>query len=188
MSENEKFELTFDAFMGGVQDGGLRSTLEIHMLICYLVANVGSRMTAEVIAETVVEGEIANYFETASALQSLIDRGLIIKDNRGYLTASDKCKEYIGLVEKELPRTVRTRALELASKLAVRRKFEKENGAEIKEKDGNFFVTLHLKSEADFDVMTLTLLAASNDEAQEIKDRFFDDPITVYNEIMKRLS
>ncbi len=186
MSEN--YELTFDAFMGGVQDGGLRSQLEIYMLICYLVANIGDRMTTEVITETVVEGEIANYFETTSALQSLIDRGLIVKDDKGYLTATDKCKEYIGLVEKELPWTVRTRALELASKLAVRRKFEKENGAEITEKDGNFFVTLHLKSEAGFDVMTITLLASSNEEAQEIKDKYFDDPIKVYDTVSKMLS
>ncbi len=188
MSDYDNYELTFDAFMGGVQDGGLRSVLEIHMLICYLVANVGSRMTAEVISETVVEGEIANYFETASALQSLIDRGLILKDDKGYLTATDKCKEYIDLVERELPRTIRERGLALAKKLAVRRKFEKENGAEITEKDGNFFVTLHLKSEVGFDVMTLTLLASSSDEAQDIKDKFFDDPITVYNAVARMLS
>ncbi len=187
MSKNENFELTFDAFMGGVQDGGLRSTLEIHMLICFLLAHIDEKMTADVITETVIEGEIANYFETSSALQSLIDRGLVLQDEKGRLTATDKCKEYIGLVETELPRTIRQRSLKIAKRLAVRKKFEKENGAEIKEKDGNFFVTLHLKSEADFDVMTLTLLASSNEEAEAIKNKFFDDPITFYNKLTDML-
>ncbi len=187
MSENEEYNWKFDAFMGGVQDGGLRSTLEIHMLVCYLVANVKEKMTADVITETVVEGEFANYFETSSALQSLIDRGLILQDEKGRLTATDKCKEYITLVENELPWTIKTRSLKLASTLAVRKKFEKENGAEITEKDGNYFVTLHIKSEAGFDVLTLTLLAVSYDDAMDIKNKFFEDPITVYNSIMKML-
>lgn len=188
MSDNQDYNWKFDAFMGGVQDGGLRSTLEIHMLICYLLAHIDEKMTADVITETVVEGEIANYFETTSALQSLIDRGLILQDENGRLTPTDKCREYIGLVENELPWTIRTRSLELAGRLAVRKKFEKENGAEITEKDGNFFVTLHLKNEGGFDIMTLTLLASSSEEAEQIKNRFFDNPIEVYQKLTDMLS
>ena len=66
--ENESDDLRFDALASGIADGGLRSTLEINLLICYITVNSRGRLTEKFIADTMTRGEISNYFETVNAI------------------------------------------------------------------------------------------------------------------------
>ena len=81
LHENEADpRLRFDAFTAGVKNGGLRLVTSINMLVCYIVATIGDKVTAQNIIDTVDEGMIANHFETADAISRLKKNG-VIKEN-----------------------------------------------------------------------------------------------------------
>ena len=108
MSPNETDpRLKFDAFMGGVKNGGLRSVSSINMLVCYMIANINGKVTADNIIATMDEGMIANHFEISEAIARLKAAGRIKEDENGVLTLVDGGKEEIDLIEKDLPLTVR---------------------------------------------------------------------------------
>lgn len=58
MSKKDKENIDFDALTYGITEGGLRSTLEINLLICYLVVNSKCRLTEKLVIDTMTEGEI----------------------------------------------------------------------------------------------------------------------------------
>ena len=86
LHENEADpRLRFDAFTAGVKNGGLRSVTSINMLVCYIVATIGDKVTAQNIIDTVDEGMIANHFETADAISRLKKNGVIKENGDGTL-------------------------------------------------------------------------------------------------------
>ncbi|MBR7072543.1 MAG: DUF4364 family protein, partial [Eubacterium sp.] len=119
--------LRFDAFMGGVKDGGLRSVSSISIMVCYIVANMNGRVTAEVIMQAMDEGMLANHFEVANAISKLIEAGTITEAEDGALTLNANAKESIDLVEKDLPFTVRERSIHLVQKILAKETYKKEN-------------------------------------------------------------
>lgn len=90
LHENEADpRLRFDAFTAGVKNGGLRSVTSINMLVCYIVATIGDKVTAQNIIDTVDEGMIANHFETADAISRLKKNGVIKENDDGTLKLLD---------------------------------------------------------------------------------------------------
>ena len=54
-----------DAFTAGVRPGGLTSSTEIRLLLCYLVKNAGP-ITRQEIENALMEEALVNYFEIGS--------------------------------------------------------------------------------------------------------------------------
>ena len=169
VSENENEDLRFDALASGIADGGLRSTLEINLLICYITVNSRGRLTEKVIADTMTRGEIANYFETVNAIKKLKQKGMITEDENGYLHPGDGCKNLVDLVENDLPYTIRKKSIEISRKLAVRETFEKENKVDIEKHNDYYSVTMHL-ADGDKEFMILTLNLPTAAQAETVKD------------------
>ena len=65
-----------NAFTAGVKPGGLNNSAEIRILLCYLIQNVPEPLSQEEIERALLGEELVNYFELASALSQLCDRGL----------------------------------------------------------------------------------------------------------------
>ena len=60
--------LQFDAFTAGIEEGGLRSSSSITIIVCYILANCQKKITAQNIIDALVSGKIANYFEVSNAI------------------------------------------------------------------------------------------------------------------------
>lgn len=187
MNNNDKENIDFDALTYGITDGGLRSTLEINLLICYLVVNSKYKLTEKLVIDTMTEGEIANYFETASALKKLIERKTIVFDASGHLIPGNNCEKLMDLVENDLPYSIRKKSIELSAKLAVKELYREENKVEInKNDDGSFSVTMHIQEQGK-DFMTLTLSLPTSAQAEMVKDRFYDNPPKLYKNLIDYL-
>ena len=66
------------------------------------------------------------------------------------------------------------------------RQYSKENKVEI-EKDGeNFNITMHV-ADGSKDFMVLKLNVPSIEEAELIKDKFLDDPVKIYNNLINSI-
>ena len=187
MSEKETDPfLAFDAFTAGVKDGGLRSVSAIHIIVCYIVANLGGKVTAEIIKQAMSEGMLANHFEVSDAISRLIKNGTIIEADDGALTLSDKSGASIELVEKDLPFTVRERSIHLCQKIIARETYRRENKVEIEPAGKAYTVTLHI-SGPETDFMKLSLYAATIEQAEMIKEKFITDPVSVYETLIEAI-
>lgn len=178
--------LAFDAFMGGVKEGGLRSVSAISLMVCYLVSNLNGKVTAEVIAQALAEGEIANHFEVTNAISKLKSTGALIENGDGTLTLNKDSSADIELIEKDLPYTLRERSMHLCQKIIAIETHKRENKVEIEESGDAYNVVLHISDE-NTDFMTLSLFAASRDQAEMIKDKFIADPARVYKTLIETL-
>ena len=69
-----------DAMNAGVAPGGLKSRIEIRVLICYILVNSDLPVPLEAVKEQLHFRGIANYFETAYAIADLTDNGTITED------------------------------------------------------------------------------------------------------------
>ncbi len=185
---SDKFESyeEFDAFTYGIKDGGLRSVSAINLLVCYVVANAGVKITAKNICDAVSQGEIANYFETTQAISRQIKEHVILEDKDGYLTATDECRKLTEVIENDLPFTIREASLKICKKLAELDINKKENKIEIEKKDDKYYITMHIDDGGN-ELMVLKLSTSTNEQAQIIKEKFLDNPAKIYDNLINSI-
>ncbi|MBE6742477.1 MAG: DUF4364 family protein [Ruminococcaceae bacterium] len=184
MSQNEiDPKLRFDAFTAGMQDGGLRSVSSISLIVCYIIANINGRVTAENITQTMDEGMFANHFEVADAISKLKKSGVITESEDGALSLINVSKANIELIEMDLPLTVRENSIKLCQKIIAKENYKRENRVEIIEKDKGYIVNLNV-SDKETDFLSLNLFASTKEQAEMIKEKFISNPIKVYETLI----
>jgi hypothetical protein len=178
--------LLFDAFTAGVEDGGLRSSSSITIMVCYILANCKEKITAQNIIDALVAGKIANYFEVSNAISKMMKKGHIVENENGTLSITADCKFLIDIVENDLPITLREKSIEMVSKIATVEVNKKENKVIIEKTDNGYKVTLHV-SDIDSDFMVLTLYVPTETQAVVIKEKFQQDPAKVYENLINSI-
>ena len=98
-----------DAFTAGVRPGGLTSSTEIRLLLCYLVKNAGP-ITRQEIENALMEEALVNYFEIGSCLDDITKQALVTLTGDSY-AITDKGRKVAQELAYDLPRTVRERAV-----------------------------------------------------------------------------
>ena len=98
-----------DAFTAGVRPGGLTSSTEIRLLLCYLVKNAGP-ITRQEIENALMEEALVNYFEIGSCLDDITKQALVTLTGDSY-TITDKGRKVAQELAYDLPRSVRERAV-----------------------------------------------------------------------------
>nr|MDE6862821.1 DUF4364 family protein [Eubacterium sp.] len=178
--------LDFDAFTAGIEDGGLRSSSAISILVCYILANCEEKITAQNIIDGIVDGKIANYFEVSNAISKMIKKGHFKENENGYLEISKDCKFAVDIVEKDLPITIREKSIEMVRRLAEREINKKENKVEIVPENGYFKITMHV-SDIDKDFMVLSLNVPTMAQAELIRDKFQQNPTEIYQNLINSI-
>lgn len=177
--------LRFDAFTAGIQNGGLRSVISINMLVCYIIANINGKVTAQTITEAMAEGMIANHFEITEAIARMTKNGVITEDEDGALVLI-KGQNEIDLIEKDLPLTIRDKSIKLCQKIIAREKYKRDNIVEIEKSENGYMVNVKI-SDANVDFMTLSLFAPTIEQAELIKAKFLTDPIKIYDNLIESI-
>lgn len=62
----------FDAFSAGVEPGGLRTTEEIKILLCYMLHTVQQSMDRSDVTDILTGSGMANYFDVENAIEELL--------------------------------------------------------------------------------------------------------------------
>lgn len=185
LSKNEiDPRLRFDAFTAGMKDGGLRSVTSINLLVCYIIANINGKVTAQNIIDAVNEGMIANYFEISDAIARLKKANTIVEDENGVLSLNVDAGASIDLIEHDLPLTIREESIKLCQKIIAKETYQRENKVEIVKLENGYNVVLHI-SDMTVDYMTLTLFAPTIEQAEMMKDKFITNPIKVYENLIE---
>ncbi len=168
-----------DAMNAGVNPGGLKSKIEIRVLICYLLSNASGPVPLEKVKEQLHFGGIANYFETALAISELEENGTIAttQDNGEKLyTSTTQSERVANALGSGLPFSVKEKALALTDNIIKRHKNERNNNVTIVKADLGFNVTCTVL-EKDYTVASVTLLVPDEETAVSIKNRFLENPM-----------
>lgn len=178
--------LNFDAYTYGIEPGGLRSKSDINTIICYAVTKSKVKLTEKNITDTMAQGGIANYFEVADAFSRILKNGLLTKDDEGYLVPSPQCRQLLEMVEMDLPLSIREKSINIATRLASKEIYSKENRVDIEKCGDGFSVTMHVMDLGQ-DFMVLKLNVPTKEQAEVIKDKFLDNPVKIYDNLINSL-
>lgn len=179
-----------DATGAGVDKiGGLFSTAEIRILVCYILDALPVPVPAELLVNTLHSEGIANGFEVSDAFAHLIKNGhLILKDEKDdSYTVSETGKNIAQTLKSSLSYTVKNRAYNLTLKMVSRFYRAKENDIRISRENDNTYITC---SALDHDTpfLSIKLLVTDEGQANMIRDRFLDMGNELYTSIIERLT
>ena len=109
--------MSFDAFTGGIDPGGLRTQSDIRLLICYLLASVKAPLSKSDIVSILQENGLANYFEAADALSEMLEKknADTLSEQPDFCVANEITKEIASQLDTTLPPSVRDRAVKRCS-------------------------------------------------------------------------
>ena len=124
------------AFTGGVRPGGLTTSTEIRILLCYLLKCVDIPLTRAEIEGALLGEELVNYFELSDALDKLCSLGHLEQTPEGYkITPSGS--SLADTLSSELPRSVRESAVNaVLTAQQYKRKLAQHKAQVIKTEDG----------------------------------------------------
>ena len=179
----------FDAFAGGIEIGGLRSMLEIKILICYILESVKTPMTRNQICDVLQKTGLVNFFDANSALDELLESKALKEEEyvgETHLVITAKGGNSAKELSTQLLPGVRDRAVKVALNTVARARSERENKVLIEKVEDGCNVTFEIHSLGQT-MLSLTLNVADEYQAEQLKDGFLDDPGALYSDIIDRL-
>lgn len=181
----------FDAFDEGIEPGGLRSRSEIKILVCYLLKNIDKPVSKEQVNEIMLENGLANYFEVNQAISDLVKNGSIdwnINGEEQLFFLTDNGKTAAQMLESNLPRAVREKAINTAIRLMTKARRERENEIEVdKLENGGYHVTFRI-FDIDDELLTLKIFVADSMQVETVRQNFLNDPVKLYSNIISSLT
>lgn len=175
--------MNHDAFSAGVEPGGLYSSQEIKILICYMLAGVNESLTRQSVLEILTADGMANFFEAGAAIDDLIRRQNLTEDETGLLHLTAEGRQAASTLSGMIPFTLRERSVKAALKLLTRMRREKENRVAVEKLEHGRLVTCEIL-DAGYPLLTFTLRVADDLQAGLIKERFLEDPTLVYSTLI----
>ena len=169
-----------DAFMAGVEPGGLTNVQEIRILLCYMLNSVAAPIPRDALTDIITAGGMANYFDTEDAIEDLIRlQHLVQTEDRLVATTvtGNQIGESLGV---RIPYTLRERSVKAALQLLKRREVERDNKAEIRKlEEGGYAVTCTVM-DGERSLLSVTLRVSDPWQAEQIKEQFLTDPALLY--------
>ena len=175
-----------DAFTAGVRPGGLTSSTEIRLLLCYLVKNAGPIARQE-IENALMEEALVNYFEIGSCLDDITRQQLVTVQDNVY-SITDKGRKVAQELAYDLPRSVRERAVAAVLRCQTWARKEAKYSASITEKpDGHCSVRCTVKG-LDEALFCLDLGTPDRLSAQLVKKQFILKGNEIYQLLINKLT
>ncbi len=179
-----------DAVSAGVnQAGGLFSTAEVRILICYILSALDEAVPGKLLADTLHYEGIANCFEVNDSIAHLVESGqLKLVDEKDDTYVITKSGKYVAeTLKTSLSITVKQRAYDAAYKMLARFKNTKDTDIKISREGDRTFITCTVK-DGDETFMSVKLLVCDEDHALHIKEKFLQNPSKIFKELVEKLS
>ena len=175
-----------DAFSAGVEPGGLYTSQEIKILICYMLLGVGEPMERQMVTELIAGNGMANFFETAAAVDELARQGHLTEEE-GRISLTETGRQVGDTLAGMIPYTLRERSVKAALQLLTRIRREQENTVELEKLDHGYRVTCTIQDSAS-PLMSVSLRVADDMQAGLIRENFLDEPTLLYRSLLAILT
>ncbi len=179
--------MNHDAFSAGVEPGGLYSSQEIKILICYMLAGVDEPLPRQSVLEIIAAGGMANFFEAGAAIDELIRLHNLTEGEDGRLYLTEDGRQAASTLSGMIPFTLRERSVQAALKLLTRMRREKETRVPVKKLDPGRLVTCEIQ-DAGQPLLSFSLRVADDLQAGLIRERFLEDPTLIYSSLIALLT
>lgn len=177
-------------FSQGVAPGGLREKTEIKLLICYLLKTLKRSLTRTQINEILQEYRIANYFEVNTAISELVSAEQLISnitDGDELITLTGRAELDVGLLERDLPRSVKEKAVKSGLKILQRERIEKESIVEVTALDHGYHVTFIVK-DMNTELLKITVYVADESQIEVAKRNFYNNASEICSGVISSLT
>ncbi len=179
-----------DALTAGVSEiGGLFTTAEIRVLICYIFSTIDQAVPGNLLANTLHYEGIANCFEVNDSIDYLCKNGqleLVSRDDDTYII-TENGKSVAETLKSSLSVVVKERAYNAALKMYSRFKNAKETDIKISREEDKTFITCSA-FDNDSPFMSVKLLVSDEEQAIHIKEKFLNNPTEIYSAIIDLLT
>lgn len=169
----------------GLQYGGLVTTTEIKVLICYILKNIKEPVPATRLCELLNFEGIANAFEVSDAMESLEKSGNIIRtDEKGQMyTVTPAGADVAETLKTSVPLTVREKACIATLKMMAQIRYAKETDFVISREGDRTYITCSAL-DGELPIVSVKLLVSDEIQAKSIKNKFLENPSDVYSKII----
>jgi hypothetical protein len=167
--------------------GFIRESLELKCLILYVAARVSEPLSlTELQGLTMIDDGI-DYFSFAQCLNELVQtEHLTVDADERYLITAKGVKNSL-ITADSLPQSVRNKARMVVEDFNRELLRKAQVAARVERRDNDTFtVVLHLSDDVD-DLMDLRFLAASEEQAKALAERFRENPEEIYSKLMTAL-
>lgn len=189
-------DFKIDAYPVDDTINGLRSTEQIRIIICYILADMNSPMSRSSIQSALYDNGIANYFEISQAIDNLIEVGAldVTEAEEKILSVNEKGRKIAKELEDELSVYIKNKAVKVARLTHLLEKRRQDNDftvTKINEKRYRVDITMRAGMEKDSDadeLMRLSLFVTDSLQAESMRQSFFNNPVTLYEKIIEGLT
>jgi predicted transcriptional regulator len=179
-----------DAISAGVSKiGGLFSTAEVRVLICYILSAINEPIPGTLLGEVLHYEGIANIFEVSDSLASLAKTGHIMETDKGdgSFVVTDKGRDIVMALKTSLSLVVKERAYAAVTRMLARYKNAQETEFNITKEGERMYLTC-TALDKEFPFMSIKLLVADEDQARYIKEKFLDNASEIYSKLIEMLT
>lgn len=189
-------DFKLDAYPVDDTQNGLRSTEQIRIIICYILADLNAPLSRSAVQSALYDNGIANYFEISQAIDNLVEVGAIDVQNETekMLTVNDKGKKIAKELENELSVYIKNKAVKAAKLTHILEKRKQHNDftvTKVSEKRYKISITMRsgLESEGESDeLIHLDIFVTDSLQAESMRQSFFNNPVTLYEKIIEGLT
>lgn len=167
--------------------GFIHDPLDIKLLILYVMSRVAAPVDFPTLTSLALQDDGMDYFLFAQGTEELVASGHLLHTDDNRYSITEKGRANSAVMESSLPSVVRgrcNRALALCND-ALRREAQVETQVEA-QPDGRCQLTLGLSDDAG-QLLRLSLAVPSEEQGQQIADRFRATPDKVFHAVLRVL-
>lgn len=165
--------------------GFIHDKLDMKLLILYIMDRAAGPISFDTLTDLAMCDDGVDYFQFAEAVSELLESGHLSQDEENY-AVTDKGRQACAAGESSLSPVIRRRCDQRLAPLNQVLKRNAQVRAELRPHSGGVDICLTLDDDAGR-LFSLTLLAPSQSDAQQIAEQFRRHPDTVYNAVLKAL-
>ncbi len=179
--------MNFNAFVGGIEPGGLTNDFEVKILICFLLKKIEQPLSFDQVNEILQKTGFVNYFEFVEAVSELQKTEHVFsaqnEDGETVLGLSEIGEAMAQTFHHTLPLTVREKTVEAARELIRMQAQLEETEVRYHAVEDGYLLTMKMK-DIGTDLMDLSVFVPSEDECVEIRERIYADPLLLYKTLL----
>lgn len=167
--------------------GFIRESLEIKCLILYLAARVSEPLTLTELQNLTMIDDGVDYFSFTQCLNELVQTAhLELNDEQRYSITAKGVKNSL-ITADSLPQSVRLKANRVAEEYNQELLRRSQVAARVEQRqNGTCTVALHFSDDVD-DLLEMRVMMPSQEQAQQVAQRFREMPEELYQKLMAAL-
>lgn len=176
-----------NAFTAGVKPGGLTTSTEIRILLCYLVQRAGAPLSRKELETALLGEELVNYFELASSLTALCEQNFL-REEEGRYSLLPAGAEIADTLAQDVPRSVREAAVRAAISARQFSAKEAQHHAQIVPSAGKGYRVECGIRDMGSDIFSFSLYVPDRLTAQMVRTRFVQNGAEIYRAMLAALT